>query len=196
MFDITFMTLGTVGFVLLNQAQKRTVPSSYYEVLDLAFGIDSELNAVKIFFRFGFPFGIGVVLGFFILLDPAYSPAKAAYAAGAVGFLGCTILVAPAFLTADMRPEYAPRLSANIVTAYLSFILANAMLASLGTSVALGLIDAAAAFPGTEAGGFLRNVGTAWLTGHLPYALLDAVALGLVLTLWRYLVLRMVKRWK
>lgn len=195
MSDVALVTLGVLAFVGLDQVLKRQVPWSYYEPLDLAYGIDSELGARKIFFRFAFPLLVGSLLGLCTLLIGDRNNTAPAFVAGCAGFLGCAMLVYPAFKDPDMRPGYARSLTGHVRLAYLSFVVANAVLASLGAHLTLGFIATAVAILQAKAG-YLTVIYKAWVTDHLPFAMLDSIAFVLLVWIWRLLVSKLVKAWK
>jgi hypothetical protein len=194
MSDVILVTVGVLAFVGFDQLQKRQVPWSYYEPLDLAYGVDSELNARKILFRFAFPILVGSLLGVCTLFIGDDNKTNPAVVAGCAGLLGCAMLVYPAFKDADMRPVYAKPLTRNTVLAYLSFVLANAVLASLGARLTLGAISTVAAIWVARAG-YLTKIYRVWVTEHLPFLVQDSVILALLLGFWRRLVSKMVSAW-
>lgn len=194
MSDVVLVTLGVLAFVGLDQVQKRQLPWSYYEPLDLAYGIDSELDARKIFFRFAFPFLVGSILGLCTLLIGNRNKTDPAIVAGCAGLLGCAMLVYPAFKDPDMRPQYARPLTGHAVLAYLSFVAVNAVLASLGARLTLGVIATAAAILQARAG-YLTVIYKAWVTEHLPFLFPNSIILALLIGFWRRLVSKMVRAW-
>lgn len=194
MSDVVLVTVGVLAFVGLDQLQKRQVPWSYHEPLDLAYGVDSELGARKIFFRFAFPFFVGSLLGICALLIGDRNETEPAVVAGCAGLLGCSMLVYPAFKNADMRPAYAKPLTGNTVLAYLSFVVMNAVLASLGARFAVSAIATGAAILEARAG-YLAVIYKAWLTERLPFFILETISSAVLYGFWRYCVSKMVSAW-
>jgi len=193
--DVVLVTIGVLAFVGLDLVQKRHAPSSYLEPLDLAYGVDWELDSRKIFFRFAFPFVVGFILGICVVFIGSRNGTAPSVVAGCAGLLGCSMLVYPAFKDADMRPAYAQPLTSNTVFAYLSFVAANAGLASLGARLAVGAIVTVAAILQARAG-YLAVIYEVWLTAHLPFHILNLAVSVVAIVVWRCLVSIMVSAWK